>query len=166
MQTVAMATNWSADRSDVQWSPAMRQAQIATDRNALVLAGLRVAVGVLFVIFGQYKVFGTQFTLHGGFEWWVNRFLQDGDAYPFFVPVLQKIVLPHAMSIAFLIAYGELLSDWPSYSAYVSGLSAFLGSATCFYCCSRPISPVITFNSGSTLEPRSIIPFSLSASSL
>jgi thiosulfate dehydrogenase [quinone] large subunit len=86
----------------------MRQRQVATDRNALVLAGLRIAVGVLFVIFGQYKVFGTQFTLHGGFEWWINRFLQDGEAYPFFVPVLQKIVLPHAMPIAFLVAYGEL----------------------------------------------------------
>jgi thiosulfate dehydrogenase (quinone) large subunit len=86
----------------------MRWVESAAERNALALAGLRIAVGVLFLIFGQYKVFGTRFTLHGGFEWWINRFLQDGAAYPFFVPVLQKIVLPHATPIAFLVAYGEL----------------------------------------------------------
>jgi thiosulfate dehydrogenase [quinone] large subunit len=79
----------------------------AADRNAFSLAGLRIAVGFLFLIFGQYKVFGTQFTLHGGFQWWINRFLQEG-AYPFMVPVLQRIVLPHATPIAFLVAYGEL----------------------------------------------------------
>jgi thiosulfate dehydrogenase [quinone] large subunit len=77
------------------------------DRNALALAGLRIAVGCLFLIFGQYKVFGTQFTLHGGFQWWINRFLQDG-AYPFMVPVLQGVVLAHARPVAFLVAYGEL----------------------------------------------------------
>jgi thiosulfate dehydrogenase (quinone) large subunit len=93
---------------EVQWSPSMRWPAHATDRNTLALAGLRIAVGGLFVIFGQYKVFGTHFTLHGGFEGWINHFLQDGTAYPFFVPVLKKIVLPHAIAIAFLVAYGEL----------------------------------------------------------
>lgn len=78
------------------------------DRNAIALARLRIAVGCLFLIFGQYKVFGTQFTLHGGFQWWTNQFLQNGAAYPFMVPVLQRIVLPHATAVAFLVAYGEL----------------------------------------------------------
>ena len=77
-------------------------------RNTLALAGLRIAVGCLFLIFAQYKVFGTQFTLHGGFQLWINRFLQDGAAYPFMRPVLQGFVLPHASAIAFLVAYGEL----------------------------------------------------------
>ena len=71
------------------------------------LAGLRIAVGVLFLIFGEYKVFGTQFTLGGGFQYWIDRFLQDG-AYPFMVPVLRSFVLPHGTAIAFLVAYGEL----------------------------------------------------------
>lgn len=75
--------------------------------NARALAFLRISVGVLFLIFAQYKVFGTQFTLHGGFEFWINRFLQDG-AYPFIVPVLRNFVLPYARPIAFLAAYGEL----------------------------------------------------------
>ena len=75
--------------------------------NARALAFLRIAVGFLFLIFGQYKVFATQFTLHGGFQFWINRFLADG-VYPFMTPVLRGFVLPHATPIAFLVAYGEL----------------------------------------------------------
>src|ERR1700692_3911240 len=75
--------------------------------NAKAIAFLRIAVGILFLIFGQYKVFGTQFTLHGGFQFWINKFLEDG-AYPFMVPMLRGFVLPHATAIAFLVAYGEL----------------------------------------------------------
>jgi thiosulfate dehydrogenase (quinone) large subunit len=71
------------------------------------LTGLRVAIGILFVIFGEYKVFGVSFTIGGGFQYWINRFLQDS-AYPFMVPVLKNFVLPHATPIAFLVAYGEL----------------------------------------------------------
>lgn len=79
-----------------------------TNRNDLALAILRIAVGSIFLVFGEYKVFGTQFTLHGGFEGWIHRFQEGGAAYPFFVPVLQKFVLPLARPIAFLVAYGEL----------------------------------------------------------
>jgi thiosulfate dehydrogenase (quinone) large subunit len=76
-------------------------------RNSYALALLRIGVGILFLIFGQYKVFGTAFTLHGGFEFWINKFLEAG-AYPFMAPVLRGFVLPHATIIAFLVAYGEL----------------------------------------------------------
>src|SRR5258708_287090 len=76
-------------------------------RNTVALAGLRIAVGVLFLMFGQYKVFGTQFTLGGGFERWIHAFLEQG-AYPFMAPVLRGFVLAHATAIAFLVAYGEL----------------------------------------------------------
>jgi thiosulfate dehydrogenase (quinone) large subunit len=75
--------------------------------NSQGIAGLRIAVGLLFLIFAQYKVFGTGFTLHGGFQYWINLFLKDG-AYPFMVGILKGFVLPHATFIAFLVAYGEL----------------------------------------------------------
>lgn len=75
--------------------------------NSRALAMLRISVGALFLIFGEYKVFGTQFTLHGGFQFWINRFIEGG-AYPFMVPVLRGFVLAHATPIAFLVAYGEL----------------------------------------------------------
>lgn len=77
------------------------------DSNARALAFLRIAVGIFFLIFGEYKVFGTQFTLHGGFQFWINKFLQDGGAYPFMAPILRGFVLPHATPIAFLVAYSE-----------------------------------------------------------
>jgi thiosulfate dehydrogenase [quinone] large subunit len=76
-------------------------------RNSYALALLRIGVGILFLIFGQYKVFGTTFTLHGGFQYWINKFLEGG-AYPFMAPILRGFVLPHATIIAFLVAYGEL----------------------------------------------------------
>ena len=79
----------------------------AVDMNSRALATIRIGVGALFLIFGEYKVFGTQFTLHGGFQYWINRFLEGG-AYPFMAPVLRGFVLGHATSIAFLVAYGEL----------------------------------------------------------
>jgi len=78
------------------------------ERNAHALAALRIGVAVLFLFFGEYKVFGTQFTLGGGFEGWINRFLAGGAAYPFMVPLLKGFVLPHKTAIAFVVAYGEL----------------------------------------------------------
>jgi thiosulfate dehydrogenase [quinone] large subunit len=78
----------------------------SADPNRQALAFLRVTVGLLFFVFGEYKVFGTGFTLHGGFQFWINRFLEGG-AYPFMVAVLRGFVLPHATPIAFLVAYGE-----------------------------------------------------------
>jgi thiosulfate dehydrogenase (quinone) large subunit len=78
----------------------------SSTRNTYALALLRIGVGILFLIFGQYKVFGTAFTLHGGFQFWINKFLEGG-AYPFMAPILRGFVLPHATAIAFFVAYGE-----------------------------------------------------------
>lgn len=86
---------------------------------------LRIAVGVLFLIFAQYKVFGTEFTQGGGFQMWIERFLNDRATYPFMVPVLQGFVLPHAGIIAYLAAYGELAIGL----ALVSGILVRLASA-------------------------------------
>lgn len=80
---------------------------VSPGQNSKALAIVRIGVGIFFLIFGEYKVFGTQFTLNGGFQFWINRFLEGG-AYPFMVPVLRNFVLAHATPIAFLVAYGEL----------------------------------------------------------
>ena len=84
----------------------MKSVGISKDRNSNVLAALRIGVGIFFLIFGEYKVFGTQFTLGGGFQSWINQFIAHG-SYPFMVPVLRNFVLPHGTAIAFLVAYGE-----------------------------------------------------------
>jgi len=63
------------------------------ESNSRALAVLRIGVGFFFLIFGEYKVFGTQFTLHGGFQFWINRFLDQGGAYPFMARVLRGSLL-------------------------------------------------------------------------
>lgn len=103
----------------------MSTSDTTAQRNTFVLAGLRIGVGCLFLIFAQYKVFGTQFALHGGFQWWINKFIQDGGAYPFMTRVLGGFVLPHATTIAFLVAYGELAIGL----ALVSGVCVRTASA-------------------------------------
>jgi uncharacterized membrane protein YphA (DoxX/SURF4 family) len=77
-------------------------------RNATALAALRIFVGIFFVLFGEYKVFGAEFTLGGGFEESIRGFLAQG-TYPWMAPVLRHVILPHAHLFAFLTAYGELL---------------------------------------------------------
>ena len=72
------------------------------------LAALRIAIGVLFVIFGESKVFNDWFTAGGGFRSAVDSFIQQGNAYPFMVNTLKTLVLPHAGLLAFVVAYGEL----------------------------------------------------------
>lgn len=51
-------------------------------------------------------MFGTQFTLGGGFLGWINRFIAHG-SYSFMLPVLRNFVVPHSTAISFLVAYGE-----------------------------------------------------------
>jgi len=96
------------------------------DSNAIALAVLRIGVGILFMIFAEYKVFGTQFTLHGGFQYWINHFIEDG-AYPFMKPVLKSFVLPHATPIAFLVAYGELCIGLSLVSGVLVRAASFFG---------------------------------------
>jgi uncharacterized membrane protein YphA (DoxX/SURF4 family) len=84
----------------------MKPVGISADRNSNAFAALRIGVGIFFLIFGEYKVFGTQFTLGGGFLSWINRFIEHG-AYSFMSPVLRNFVVPHSTVIAFLVAYGE-----------------------------------------------------------
>ena len=100
----------------------------AHDRNATALAGLRIAVGVLFLFFGEYKVFGTGFVQGGGFGTWIHRFLDDRQCYPFMEPVLRGVVLAHARPWALLVAYGELMMG----IALAIGLGARLASACGF----------------------------------
>lgn len=88
------------------------------NQNSRAVALLRIGVGAFFLVFAQYKILSTQFTLQGGFQFWINKFLTEGGAYPFMAPILRNFVLPHATPIAFLVAYGEL----------AIGLSLLLGT--------------------------------------
>jgi len=72
------------------------------------LAALRIAVGALFIIFGESKVFDSWFTADGGFQTAVESFIQQGVAYPFMVDTLKTMVLPHGRFLAYVVAYSEL----------------------------------------------------------
>ena len=106
------------------------------DRNTRALSLLRIAVGALFLIFAEYKIVGTQFTLGGGFDGWIRRFLADGAAYPFMIPVLRGFVQEHSVAIAFLVAYGELaiglalvlgvLVRTASVAGFIAGVALFV----------------------------------------
>ncbi len=85
----------------------MQIGSLAIDRNDVALAFLRIFVGFLFIMFGQYKIFGTQFIYGGGFESYINGFIAHG-TYPFMLPVLKNFVLAHHIAMAYLVPYGEM----------------------------------------------------------
>jgi uncharacterized membrane protein YphA (DoxX/SURF4 family) len=89
------------------------------DANTAAIVMLRIIVGTFFVLFGQYKVFGTEFTQHG-FVDSIQGFLAQHGNYPFMAAALQQVVLPHARLCAYLTGYGELLI----------GLALMLGALT------------------------------------
>ena len=73
---------------------------------AKVLAFCRIAVGLLFVIFGSYKVFGSTF-VESGMEKWITGYIAN-TSYPFYAPFLVKVVMPHIKFFAYLVGLGEL----------------------------------------------------------
>jgi thiosulfate dehydrogenase [quinone] large subunit len=87
-------------------SYAERDLPVSATPNDRAFALLRIGVGVLFLIFAQYKVLGPEF-VNTNFSMWIHRFLDGGGTYPFMVPVLQNFVLPHARPLAVLVAVGE-----------------------------------------------------------
>jgi len=134
----------------------MPSATTPKDVNAIVLAGLRVAVGLLFLLFGEYKVFGTQFRLGGGFQSWIHQFLASG-TYPFMVPVLRDFVLVHGAAIAFLVAYGEWRLVWHLFRECWCAPRVYVGWFICSYYYSRRTIREKTQRFGNISVPRWII---------
>jgi len=56
---------------------------------------VRVATSIFFLLFGQYKIFGSEFT-HGGFQQYLQSFAQNS-AVSFYQPILSDLILPHAV---------------------------------------------------------------------
>ena len=70
------------------------------------LAVVRMATAIFFLLFGQYKVFGSGFT-HGGFQQYLQGFAQ-GSAVSFYQPFLGDLVLPHAVFFGYVVGVVEL----------------------------------------------------------
>jgi uncharacterized membrane protein YphA (DoxX/SURF4 family) len=71
------------------------------------IAGVRIAVSVFFLLFGEYKVAGPGFA-QGGFQTYLQDYIANR-AVGFYRPVLSGLVLPHAVFFAYAVGVVELL---------------------------------------------------------
>ncbi len=76
--------------------------------QARALAFLRIAVGIIFLIFAEYKLTSTRFIWGGGMAGYIGHFVEHG-CYPFMHSFLKNIVLPHTVFFGVIVAIGELL---------------------------------------------------------
>jgi thiosulfate dehydrogenase [quinone] large subunit len=66
----------------------------------------RIGTGIFFVLFGEYKVFGSAFA-HTGFAHYLEGYIQQ-TAVSFYRPVLSYVVLPHVVFFGYLVGVVEL----------------------------------------------------------
>jgi len=72
------------------------------------IAAVRIATSVFFLLFGQYKIFGPEFT-HGGFQEILQSFIQNS-AVGFYKVVLSDLILPHAVFCGYLVGALEMFA--------------------------------------------------------
>jgi uncharacterized membrane protein YphA (DoxX/SURF4 family) len=77
-----------------------------TTTTAKTIAVIRIGTAVFFLLFGEYKVFGSGFA-HGGFQQYLNSYVQ-GAAVGFYRGVLAHVVLPHAVFFGYVVGVVEL----------------------------------------------------------
>jgi len=83
--------------------------ELMSDTNARrVLTLVRVAVGVMFLFFAEYKIVGSEF-VHGGFQKYVSPYVDQNQAVNWIQPTLKRYVLPHPFIWARVVAWSELL---------------------------------------------------------
>jgi thiosulfate dehydrogenase (quinone) large subunit len=70
------------------------------------IAVVRIATSVFFLLFGQYKLFGSGFA-HGGFQQYLQGFIENG-AVSFYQPFLANLILPHAVFFGYVVGAVEM----------------------------------------------------------
>jgi uncharacterized membrane protein YphA (DoxX/SURF4 family) len=74
--------------------------------SSVAMAVARIIVGIMFLFFAQYKLFGREFA-HGLYEHWVTGWL-DATAVGFYKPFL-RATLHYPVASAYAVAVAELL---------------------------------------------------------
>lgn len=98
-----------------------------SDANARrVLAVIRFAVGVIFLLFAEYKIVGSEF-VHGGFQKYVGNWVDQHQPAGLIRPALTHYVLPHPFWWARVVAWGELLIGISLVLGWWVRLSSFCG---------------------------------------
>jgi uncharacterized membrane protein YphA (DoxX/SURF4 family) len=77
----------------------------ASSALSRTIALVRVLTGILFLLFGEYKVAGPEFA-HAGFQQYLQGYVQ-GSAVAFYRPVL-ALLIPHAVFFGYLVGIVEL----------------------------------------------------------
>jgi uncharacterized membrane protein YphA (DoxX/SURF4 family) len=75
-------------------------------RLAKTIAGVRIATGFLFLLFGEYKVASSAFA-HAAFPQALQGYIQN-DAVSFYRPFLAHIVQPHTVFFGYAVGVLEL----------------------------------------------------------
>jgi thiosulfate dehydrogenase [quinone] large subunit len=76
--------------------------------SAKTLAAVRIATGVFFLFFAEYKLADSVFARTTFPEQWLKDFISQG-AVGFYAGFLHKIVLPHHVFFGYLVGVVELL---------------------------------------------------------
>jgi uncharacterized membrane protein YphA (DoxX/SURF4 family) len=74
---------------------------------AKTIAAVRIATGIIFLFFAEYKVLSLAWE-YGGFEGWIRQFVNEGTAVGFYRVFLINFVLVHPVLCARIVAWGEL----------------------------------------------------------
>jgi thiosulfate dehydrogenase (quinone) large subunit len=74
---------------------------------AKTTAAVRIATGILFLLFGEYKVADPAFA-HSGFQQYLQGYIQ-GAALTFYRPLLAHLVLPHVVFFGYAVGLVEFL---------------------------------------------------------
>jgi thiosulfate dehydrogenase [quinone] large subunit len=67
---------------------------------------VRMATAVFFILFGQYKLFGSSFP-HGGFQEYLRGYIESSSV-SFYRPILANLVLPHAIFFGYVVGAVEM----------------------------------------------------------
>jgi len=70
------------------------------------IAFVRILTSIIFILFGQYKLFTHAF-VHGGFEQYISGFVQS-QAVGFYKGFLSAVVLPHPVLFGYLVGLIEI----------------------------------------------------------
>lgn len=102
----------------------MRQDGRGQNELKWTIAVVRIFVGIIFLLFGWYKVASPAFA-HGGIQQYFSRFLDHNTVVSFYRPFLERVALPHAPLFGYGVGIAELLIG----SSLVSGVMVRVAAA-------------------------------------
>jgi uncharacterized membrane protein YphA (DoxX/SURF4 family) len=95
-------------------------------RPAKTIAGVRIATGILFLLFGEYKLASPAFA-HDGFPQYLQGYIQT-DAVSFYRPFLAHVVQPHSVLFGYAVGVLELWIAISMMTGFLVRITAIVGA--------------------------------------